>query len=168
MKRYSEGIKERMVKRLTSHGGPSSSQLEIEVGIPRQTLSRWVQEYANVGGMEKKAKRTQDWSAEEKFEALMKAQGLEGEELGKYLRQKGLYSADLERWREEFIHGAKVTVRRGRPKLDPELIEARKREKVLRRELRRKEKALAEASALLVLKKKADLIWGVQEEDESE
>ena len=36
--------------------------------------------------------------------------------------------------------------------------------KQLALELRRKEKALAEAAALLILKKKADLIWGVDEE----
>jgi len=37
--------------------------------------------------------------------------------------------------------------------------------KKLESELRRKDKALAEASALLILKKKANLIWGESEDD---
>ena len=168
MHKYSEDIKETMVKKLTHPGGPSTTQLAKEVGIPHQTLSRWIREYANVGGMEKKAKSTKDWSVEEKFEALMETGRLEGEELGKYLRQKGLYSTDLERWKEEFVKKTKAAGQRGRPKKDPELIEARKEQKKLRKELRRKEKALAEASALLVLKKKAELIWGEPEDEESE
>ena len=37
--------------------------------------------------------------------------------------------------------------------------------RALKKDLLRKDKALAETSALLILKKKADLIWGDFEED---
>lgn len=167
MRKYSEVMKESMVKRIVSPGGLSALKLSKEVGIAHQTLSRWVKEYGKSEEMEKKAKGVQSWSAEEKLEALLEAGYLEGEELGAYLRRKGLHSTDLERWRQETLEGLK-SVGRGRPRKDPEIFELQKREKVLQRELRRKEKALAEASALLVLKKKAELIWGVSEDEESD
>jgi len=47
-------------------------------------------------------------------------------------------------------------------------VKLQKQEKKLRKELRRKDRALAEASALLILKKKAEAIWGADEDDESE
>jgi transposase len=165
MRKYSEVVKESMVRKLTSPGGPSAVQLSKEVGIAHQTLSRWVKEYGNLSPMGKKRKRAEDWSAEKKFEAIVEAQSLEGQELGEYLRRQGLHSADLERWKAEILEGLKPKGR-GRPRKDPEIFELRKREKALKGELRRKEKALAEASALLVLKKKAELIWGVREDEE--
>ena len=51
-------------------------------------------------------------------------------------------------------------------KVSQELREERKAKEKLEKELARKEKALAEAAALLVLRKKADAIWGTAEEDE--
>lgn len=50
-------------------------------------------------------------------------------------------------------------------RLNRELKEAEKKNKQLARELDRKEKALAEAAALLVLRKKAEAIWGEPEEE---
>jgi len=167
MRKYSEVVKESMVKRMTSPGGLSAVRLSQEVGIAHQTLSRWVKEYGKLGEMGKKTKGVQGWSSEEKLEALLESSHLEGQELGEYLRRKGLHSADLECWKQETLEGLK-SVGRGRPKKDPEILELRKDKKSLQRELRRKEKALAEASALLVLKKKAELIWGVSEDDESD
>jgi len=167
MRKYSETIKETMVKKLTIPGGPSCIILSKEVGIPHQTLSRWVREYGNLGVMKKKSKSNKDWSAEEKLEAIMESNKLECHELGEYLRRKGLHSADLERWKQELLEVLKSSGR-GRPRKDPEILELRKEKKSLQRDLRRKEKALAEASALLVLQKKTELIWGVHEDEESD
>ena len=102
------------------------------------------------------AKRPQDWPAEEKLQAVLEYEKLEEEQRGKYLREKGLHSVYIERWKEEIIDGLKG-MRSG--KKDPR----DKRIKELERELGRKEKALAEAAALLVLKKKAQAIWGDHE-----
>lgn len=167
MRKYSETIKETMVRKLTNPGGPNTIMLSKEVGIPHQTLSRWVREYGKLGVMEKKSKSSRDWSAKEKLEAVMEANNLEGQELGVYLRHNGLHGADLERWKQEILEGLKSTGR-GRPKTDPEIIQLRKQEKTLRKKLRRNERALAEASALLVLQKKTELIWGAAEDEESD
>ena len=97
----------------------------------------------------------QFWSAEEKLAALLEYERLGEEERGKYLRGKGLHEAHLERWKKEILEGLKLKPLAG-GKNDPQ----RKRIAALEKELRRKEAALAEAAALLVLKKKADAIWG--------
>lgn len=167
MRKYPATIKEAMVRKLTRPGGPSAIRLSKESGIAHQTLSRWVNEYAKLEVMGKKSKSNRDWSAEEKLAAVVEADSLEGEELGAYLRRKGLHGADLERWKQEILQGLQSKAC-GRPKKDPEIMELRKQEKKLRKELRRKDKALAEASALLVLQKKTELIWGAAEDDESD
>jgi len=50
-------------------------------------------------------------------------------------------------------------------RLNKELKESEKERKKLEKELARKEKALAETAALLVLRKKADAIWGDPEDE---
>ena len=104
-------------------------------------------------------KRPQNWPAEEKFQAVLTYESLDEEERGIYLRKHGLFSVDIERWRDEM-----VAVLQKKPKTikgDPR----DHRIKNLESELRRKEKALAETAALLVLKKKADAIWGDDEDE---
>lgn len=164
---YSETIKEAMVRKLTTPGGPTQAMLSRKVGIPNQTLSRWVKEYGSLYGMKNGSKKHEDWTVEEKFKAVVEAKSLEGQELGEYLRRKGIHSTDLERWEQGLLRGLK-SCGLGRPRTDPEIVELKKKEKKLRKELRRKDRALAEASALLVLKKKADLIWGEGEDEESD
>ena len=105
-----------------------------------------------------KERRPQDWTAEEKLNAVLEYEKLEEEQRGKYLREKGLHSVHIERWKEELIEGLKSSKS---AKKDPR----DKRIKELERELRRKDKALAETAALLVLKKKAQDIWGNGEEE---
>jgi transposase len=101
----------------------------------------------------------EDWSAEEKLEALLNYAKLAEEQKGAFLREKGLHEAHLGRWKTELIEGLKLKPFGGGKK-DPQ----QKRIAALEKELRRKEAALAEAVALLVLKKKADAIWGESED----
>jgi len=158
---YSETIKEAMVMKLTSASAPSATSLAREVGIHQSTLSRWVREYGNVskmGGV-MKVRRPQDWTAEEKLNAVLEYEKLEEEgERGKYLREKGLHSVHIERWKQELIEGLKALRSAKRDSRD-------KRIKELEKELGRKDKALAETAALLVLKKKAQAIWGDREDE---
>ena len=107
----------------------------------------------------KKPKRPQDWTAEEKFMAIMETAAMNEEELGSYCRRNGVTSEQLSLWKETCL----ASIRKG-PKVDPERKILEKENKFLKRDLRRKEKALAETAALLVLKKKAAEIWGEGEE----
>ena len=102
-----------------------------------------------------KVRRPQDWTAEEKLDVLIEAASLPDEELGAFLRRKGLHEAHLKEWRQTVLSGLQK-----RPARAKKTTAEARRIKELERELHRKEKALAEAAALLVLKKKAQAIWG--------
>jgi len=105
-----------------------------------------------------KSKRPEEWTAEEKLKAVVEYAKLDEQGKGKYLREKGLHSVHLQRWEQQIITGLDG---RKSSKKDPR----DKKIKALERELARKEKALAETAALLVLKKKAQEIWGDQEDE---
>lgn len=157
MQYYSEDFKKDMVIKMAAPGAQSATSLAKETGVPQSTLSRWLRSYATVRleGEAMRQRRPQDLSAEEKLEALLEYERSSEEQRGVFLRQKGLHEATLEKWKKEMLEGLKIKAFVGGKK-DPQ----RKRIAALERELRRKEAALAEAAALLVLKKKADAIWG--------
>ena len=163
---YSEAFKEEMVRKVLTRGGKSIKEIAEEAGIHRSVLDLWRRERTMSGKEIRRnpgERRIQDWTAQEKLQAVLETEGLSPEELGVYLRKKGLYSAHLEQWKHEIL-AALQEEKRGKRK-NVELLEVKKKNKELERELRRKEKALAEATALLILKKKAALIWGKEEEE---
>jgi len=139
-----------MVERLTGKDGVSARQLALETGLRQQTLSRWMQEASSLPVMPAKRPR-RDWSIEEKIRILATGSALTGAELTDLLRREGVLRAEYEQWRlalgDEGRAGLATT----------------KRIRALERELARKEKALAEAAALLVLKKKLRAV--VEDED---
>lgn len=105
-----------------------------------------------------KPRRPQDWSASEKFKALLEADRLPDDELGEFLRSKGLHEAHLQEWREQAEKALEKDVQTPDLKLKKEV-------KRLSREVRRKDKALAETAALLVLSKKLRALWGDEGEE---
>lgn len=158
MSNYPAEFKDTMISKLTAPGGRSATSLGRETGIAQSTLSRWLRERGSVAwkaGGEMHEGNRQSWSAEEKLRTLLEYERLSEEERGNFLRGRGLHEAHLTRWKKEFIEGLKIKPFVG-GKNDPQ----RKRIAALEKELRRKEAALAEAAALLILKKKADAIWG--------
>lgn len=158
--KYSEAFKAKMVQKMTLPGGPSATALARQIGISQSTLSRWCRRAATVGTMNKPSsqpsRRPQDWSAAEKQEAVLEAAALSEPELGLFLRRKGLHQAHLDQWREQMLHGLEQPAAKRQSRHSAE----RRRIRELEKELRRKEAALAETAALLVLKKKAQAIWG--------
>ena len=113
--------------------------------------------------MNRAPKRPKDWTAEDKLKAVLEAASLTEEELGAFLRRQGLHETHLRQWRSQMLeglHGPSPGKRKAAGK-SPEAKKIRQ----LERELNRKEKALAEAAALLVLKKKAQAIWGDEDDD---
>jgi hypothetical protein len=90
---------------------------------------------------------------------LTQSEGLAGDDLGEFLRREGVHEADLAEWRSAALVGLGT-----RPKTSAVSADAR-RVRELERELLRKDKALAETAALLVLKKKVQEYWG--DEDDS-
>jgi transposase len=163
-RRYSAEFKENVVRRLLT--GKSTSELAAELRINRNQLLRWRREMGdNAPSMPKQEsdakRRPQDWTAEEKLEAVLRSSGLTEAELGAFLRNRGLHKADLDEWRASVSKGARAELAGSTQGKSRE----QKRIRELERELNRKDKALAEAAALLVLKKKAAAIWGDEDDD---
>ena len=166
MGHYSSELKEEMVRKLCQPNGPSAYQLSQETGISVGSLYKWRDKAGGVTKM-KKNRRPEDWTPEERVEAVFESQGLSEQELGEFLRSKGLHSNHLEEWKAEIFSAmSEVKKKAGRPKKDPELAAAQKELKSVKRDLNRKNRALAEQTALVILQKKAQEIWGDEEDDE--
>jgi len=175
--RYSETFKGKMVEKMTGSNGRSATSLSEDVGVSQASLSRWLKRAATVPAVTKKkttkskrrrsvtsrtTKRPQDWTPERKLEVVLEAAALGDDALGEFLRRKGLHEAQLEQWRKQLTEAAaEVFGSRQRKKTSPEV----KRIRELEKELLRKDKALAEAAALIVLKKKVLAIWGDEDDD---
>lgn len=164
---YPDSVKARMVRRLLGPNAVSANALCLETGIPQSTLSRWLRAAATIKGVSSTkptppptgptpAKRPQDWTALERAQAVLEASQLSEDELGEYLRSRGLHQEHLDEWRQAL----EDALSRGRGAKS----EA-KRIRELEREVARKDKALAEAAALLVLKKKLAVLWGDEDDD---
>jgi transposase-like protein len=133
------------------------------LGVSSWSLYQWSRRYGNSNGM-KQNRRPGDRSAQEKLKAVIEYEGLEGEKQGEYLRREGLQSEHIAGWKKSMEAGLEgggglTAVKRSEWAADKKKI------KELERDLRRKDRALAESTALLVLKKKAELIWGSGENE---
>ena len=170
MTEYSDGFRARMVEKMTGPRRMSANALAQEVGINQPTLSRWLRDAATVGDVSKKkakAKRSQpegrrpsEWSAEEKVRVVMAAAEIAETELGPFLRREGLHEEDLRASATRLQCRCRRAHCVKKPRSDEQ-----KRIKDPERELKRKEAALAETAALLVLRKKAGALWGGEGED---
>ena len=172
---YSDMFKRKMIQRLTGPNAISAWALSKQVDVPQTTLSKWLR---NAGikpsfGFHKKTddtllmrypvtqKSPNDWSPEEKLKTVLEAATLSDDQIGEFIRRKGIHETHLQQWRLQMLDGLGKQPKR---KIKSNKAEA-KQIKKLEKELRRKDKALAETAALLVLKKKVQEIWG--DEDES-
>lgn len=155
MNEYSEGFKANMVRKMLPPGSVSAKALATEMGLNQPTLSRWLKEARSVGVMDKPVKK---WSASEKLRVVVDAAQLDDASLGEFLRREGLHEAQLHEWRAAAEAGLSPPARSTRSSADA------KRVVVLERELRRKDKALAEAAALLILQKKVRELWGAADD----
>lgn len=152
-----------MVQRMVGPNAVSANRLSSEVGISQSSLSQWLRESG--GRMDRvklgpppnpNSRRPEDWSAEERLRVVMEAARLRDDELGAFLRREGIHEATLAEWRAAVLEA-----------LGPQkkVSSDSKRVRELEKQLRRKDKALAETAALLVLQKKVQAIWGDEDDD---
>jgi len=135
-------------------------QLSQEEGIGESTLFSWRAEARGKGQLLPDADAgPQGWSSRDKFAAVLETAALNEADLAEYCRKRGLYPVQIATWRLA-CEQANDWDRASTTRLGQATKEEKKRVKDLERELARKEKALAEAAALLVLRKKASAIWG--------
>jgi len=165
MPRYSEERKVSVLKNLLPPNNRPVPEVAREEGISEPTLYNWRTQAREQGlPVPGSGKQTEDWSAEAKFAAVVETTSMNESQLSEYCRSKGLYPAQVKRWREACVQGAQnvgIAEKQNRQ----ETKRDKKRIQQLERELKRKEKALAEAAALLVLRKKLNALWEENEED---
>lgn len=158
---YSPEFRATVIERALSTNEPQE-QLAEAFGIGRSTIQYWLRDHRRkqVPAVTPKSKRASAWSREEQLEALLATHGLSEEELGAWCRQHGVHSHQLIEWRKSLVEGVPSKAASA-----GESRELRQENRSLKKQLRRKDKALAETAALLVLKKKAAAIWGEEEDD---
>ena len=151
MARYGREFKERAVARLLPPESAASEVVARDLGVSVATLERW---RANAL-MEPSS--TRSWSAAARLEAVITTAAMNETERSAWCREHGVYPADLESWRQSATTAlAGPDERRATPQ---QTRQDQRRIKELERELHRKEKALAEAAALLILSKKVSAIF---------
>lgn len=162
MPSYSPELKERMVRKMMPSGNQSVANISRETGISAPTLYAWKKQFRDRGFVVPSKSTPPDrWDSKAKLAALIHTSLMNEAERSTYCREHGLYVEQLEAWKQAFesLDAAGSAVDRG------ELLRERKKSQQLAKELQRKEKALAEAAALLTLSEKARAIWGTDADD---
>ena len=157
---YSVEFQKSVVSKYLNRGHRTTESIAQDTGVSQASIYGWIKKYGNVQIMTNKSDRKpNDRKAEEKFQLVMKYFSLPEEDRGKFLRENGLHSEHLEQWKKKLESGFDP-----KPK-STSLAEDKKKINDLEKEIRRKDKALAEAAALLILQKKANLLWGKDEDE---
>jgi len=154
--KYSEDFKEQaLCKAYNRRNDQSIQDVANDLNICLQTLKTWMRK----SKLDKspilllKSKRPNDWRPEERLDALNQAYGLGGEALNAWCREQGVFVHQLEQWKADFCSQGGSSDKREVATLKTEAHN-------LERQILRKDKALAEAAALLVLQKKFRALLG--------
>ena len=165
MNRYPAERKEAILKQMMPPMNKSVSVLTRENGITEQTLYTWRRNLKSQGvPVPGNGKNAEEWSSNDKFSVVLETAHLNEAQLAQYCRSKGLFVEQIVEWRRACQEANASSVDRNREQRDQSKSD-RKAIKQLKKELQRKEKALAEAAALIILRKKAQATWGDPEED---
>ncbi len=127
-----------------------------ETGIGQSTLYRWKSDYLGTTDQtstQSDAKNLERWDGQQKLAVVIETAGLNEYERSAYCREKGLYVEQIIRWKAQAAEGCQATGALPASQRQ-ELCQLKQQVPETEKERRRKEKALAETAALLVLKKK--------------
>jgi len=156
---YTESFRQQALEKVYTRGSSTINAVAEDLNMSYGTLRNWMKADRNrlptKDGLQ--SKRPQDWSLAERLQILMESHGLDEEALNAWCREKGIFRHHLEQWQAAFTASSAVDSR-------SQLRELKEQNKALTRELNRKEKALAEAAALLVLQKKYQALWVEKDE----
>ena len=155
MARYGEAFRDRVVARLLPPESAVLDAVALEFGVSVGTLERWRSEALS------RPQRERTWTAASRFEAVLTTVGMDEASRIAWCRAQGLYLQELEAWRQSATQAlAEPEEARASPQ---QTQQSRRRIKELERELLRKDRALAETAALLVLSKKVAAIFNAGE-----
>ena len=151
MAKYGQTFKDRAVARLLPPQSSSPESVSSEVGVTTATLLRWQADSLRVPAREREP------SAAGRLDAVIATTGMDEIHKGAWCREHGLYPIELENWR---MSATAALAQPGETRATPQQTrQDRRRIKELEREVNRKNAALAETTALLVLAKKLSVIF---------
>jgi transposase len=165
MTQYSDKFKKSLIAKILPPNNMDIAELAKDTGIPYSTLYTWRSKYKKMAGTNDTDNNIHKrLSGEEKLAIVIETAVMTESELSEYCRCKGLYPNQIKAWRDTCVQANELrTPSKDRKKIKQQNSDIKRLEK----ELRRKEKALAEAAALLILKKKGQEIWGDPEDEKS-
>ena len=163
MKQYAEEFKESVIARMLPPNNEGIPELAMETGIPKDTLYSWrIKHRKSKVDRAAKTDRTGGFSSEEIYSIVVETASMNENELSVYCRRKGLYAEQIDIWRKHCQQANSAQSARADRGLIGKHVQ---KIKSLESELRRKDKALAETAALLVLKKKVrEILAGPEDE----
>jgi transposase-like protein len=153
--KYSYEFKENIVKKALS--GRNVKDIAVETGVTAWSIYQWIKQLNN-GSLKSGGYSPRGLSLHKKQQLLLEAQSITEENQGEWLRKNGVHTDHLNKWQEEIFDAM--------DKNNKDKIENRKlkeENKLLQKELNKKDKALAEVTALLALKKKLSYLWEDEE-----
>jgi transposase-like protein len=157
MARYGEAFRNRVVARLLPPESANVGVVAKEIGVSVQTLERWREE------VQSRPARGRAWTAGARLEAVITAAAMDDAGKSAWCREHGIYPADLDQWR---LSATTALAEPEEARASPQATrQDKKRIKELERELLRKDRALAETAALLVLSKKVAAIFNKAEDE---
>ncbi len=164
MARYSAEMKASAIQKMMPPNNMTVAQIARDTGITETTLYTWRKQARNQGvPVPGNGKNPDQWNPESQLAVIIETAALNETELAEYCRKKGLFAEQIQQWKNAFIN-SRSTLIESHASTRKSLSDDHKRDKQqikkLERELNRKDKALAETAALLVLTKKAREIWG--------
>jgi len=155
--RYGQSFKDKALARLLA---PESAALHVvaqELGVGVSTLERWREQ------AQTKPARVPGWTAGSRLEAVITTAALNEAAKSAWCREHGVYPSELDQWRSSCTTALSNP---GEARASPQATRAAaKRIKELERDLLRKDRALAETAALLVLSKKVTAIFHKGEDE---
>jgi len=171
--KYTLAFKQQAVKKALSRSeGVTLRAIAEQLGVGYSTLEQWIrlshaqQLDLSIDSTEEESspmtpeRKPQQWSLQERLEMVIACGSLDEEAISQRCREQGLYPHHVAQWKADFANGISEN---NTASSKSELKQLRHENKSLKRELNRKEKALAETAALLVLQKKVHAIWGTDE-----
>jgi transposase len=162
--KYPAEFKSSIIAKLLPPHNANIIEMVKETGVPRDTLYAWRIQYSKVQGGPVATRKQPSvvLNNEDKLAVIIETASLSEVELGEYCRRKGLYPEQIADWKNNFVHGSSAPSSKAERE---QMKEQTATIKQLEKELNRKDKALAETAALLVLQKKFQALW---EEPEAE
>ena len=153
-RQYNESFRQQALEKVYTRDSRSIRSVADDLNMSFGTLRNWMKVDKNNAPARsgQRSRRPQDWSLAERLQILMESHGLDEEALNGFCREQGIFRHHLEQWQAAFVTGGAEDTRE-------QLRQLKDTNKALTQELNRKEKALAEAAALLVLQKKYRALW---------